>query len=255
MDIKGRTILVTGANSGLGAAVVARLAEGGAQVVGLDIGDDMAGAFAARFGDRVILLKGDVTSAGDCARAVETARGRFGGLRGAVNCAGVAPARSLLGKDGPHDLELFARIVAINLTGTFNILRLAAAAIAEEEPGEDGERGVIINTASVAAYEGQIGQTAYAASKGGVASLTLPAARELARNGIRVVAIAPGAFETPMIAAMPQQVKDGIGAKVPFPQRLGRPREYADLAATIFANTMLNGEVIRLDGALRMQPK
>ena len=163
--------------------------------------------------------------------------------------------QAVLGKDGPHDLELFNRVVSINLIGTFNIMRLAAEAIAEAEPGPDGERGVIVNTASIAAYEGQIGQAAYAASKGGVASLTLPAARELARSGIRVVAIAPGAFETPMIAAMPQKVKDSMGAKVPFPPRLGQPEEFADLVAAIFANRMLNGEVIRLDGALRMTAK
>lgn len=250
MDIDGKTILVTGAGSGLGAGVAARLIAGGAQVVGLDINIDGAAS-----DDRKVMVRADVTSPDQVALAIETAKTRFGGLHGLVNCAGVAPGEKIIGRDGPHDLDRFSRAVSINLVGTFNTMRLAAEAIAETEPGPDGERGVIVNTASVAAFDGQIGQAAYAASKGGVVSLTLPAARELARSGIRVMAIAPGIFETPMMAGLPQEVQDSLGAKVPFPPRLGKAEEFADLVAAIFANPMLNGEVIRLDGALRMTAK
>jgi NAD(P)-dependent dehydrogenase (short-subunit alcohol dehydrogenase family) len=250
MDIDGKTILVTGAGSGLGAGVAARLIAGGAQVVGLDINIDGAAS-----DDRKAMVRADVTSPDQVALAIETAKTRFGGLHGLVNCAGVAPGEKIIGRDGPHDLDRFSRAVSINLVGTFNTMRLAAEAIAETEPGPDGERGVIVNTASVAAFDGQIGQAAYAASKGGVVSLTLPAARELARSGIRVMAIAPGIFETPMMAGLPQEVQDSLGAKVPFPPRLGKAEEFADLVAAIFANPMLNGEVIRLDGALRMTAK
>ncbi|MBU3000839.1 SDR family NAD(P)-dependent oxidoreductase [Roseovarius nubinhibens] len=250
MDIDGKTILVTGAGSGLGAGVAARLIAGGAQVVGLDINIDGAAS-----DDRKVMVRADVTSPDQVALAIETAKTRFGGLHGLVNCAGVAPGEKIIGRDGPHDLDRFSRAVSINLVGTFNTMRLAAEAIAEAEPGPDGERGVIVNTASVAAFDGQIGQAAYAASKGGVVSLTLPAARELARSGIRVMAIAPGIFETPMMAGLPQEVQDSLGAKVPFPPRLGKAEEFADLVAAIFANPMLNGEVIRLDGALRMTAK
>ncbi len=251
MDIDGKTILVTGANSGLGASVVERMVAGGAKVVGLDLstinGD--------RFGDNVEMVSADVTSATDVAKAVAIAKSRFGGVHGLVNCAGVAPGQKIVGRDGPHELELFSKAVSINLIGTFNTMRLAAEAMTEGDAGPDGERGVVINTASVAAFDGQIGQSAYAASKGGVVSLTLPAARELARSGIRVMAIAPGIFETPMMAGLPQDVQDSLGAKVPFPARLGKAAEFADLVAAIFANPMLNGEVIRLDGALRMTAK
>ncbi|WP_370212997.1 SDR family NAD(P)-dependent oxidoreductase [Roseovarius sp.] len=250
MDIDGKTILVTGAGSGLGAGVAARLIAGGAQVVGLDINID-----GATSDDRKVMVRADVTSPDQVALAIETAKTRFGGLHGLVNCAGVAPGEKIIGRDGPHDLDRFSRAVSINLVGTFNTMRLAAEAIAETDPGPDGERGVIVNTASVAAFDGQIGQAAYAASKGGVVSLTLPAARELARSGIRVMAIAPGIFETPMMAGLPQEVQDSLGAKVPFPPRLGKAEEFADLVAAIFANPMLNGEVIRLDGALRMTAK
>ncbi|HAR51466.1 SDR family NAD(P)-dependent oxidoreductase [Roseovarius nubinhibens] len=250
MDIDGKTILVTGAGSGLGAGVAARLIAGGAQVVGLDINIDGAAS-----DDRKVMVRADVTSPDQVALAIETAKTRFGGLHGLVNCAGVAPGEKIIGRDGPHDLDRFSRAVSINLVGTFNTMRLAAEAIAETEPGPDGERGVIVNTASVAAFDGQIGQAAYAASKGGVVSLTLPAARELARSGIRVMAVAPGIFETPMMAGLPQEVQDSLGAKVPFPPRLGKAKEFADLVAAIFANPMLNGEVIRLDGALRMTAK
>lgn len=250
MDIDGKTILVTGASSGLGAGVVTRLLAGGANVVGLDINID-----GASEDDRKVMVRADVTSAEQVAKAIGTAKTRFGGLHGLVNCAGVAPGEKIVGRDGPHDLDSFARAVSINLVGTFNTMRLAAEAIAGAEPGPDGERGVIVNTASVAAFDGQIGQAAYAASKGGVVSLTLPAARELARSGIRVMAIAPGIFETPMMTGLPQEVQDSLGAKVPFPPRLGKAEEFADLVAAIFANPMLNGEVIRLDGALRMTAK
>ncbi|MGY3439829.1 MULTISPECIES: SDR family NAD(P)-dependent oxidoreductase [unclassified Marinovum] len=251
MDINGKTILVTGANSGLGAGVVTRLIAGGANVVGLDLNTDNGD----RFGENALLVKADVTAPTDVAEAVATAKSRFGGLHGLVNCAGIAPGQKIVGRDGPHDLELFSKAVSINLIGTFNCMRLAAEAMAEGEAGPDGERGVIVNTASVAAFDGQIGQAAYAASKGGVVSLTLPAARELARSGIRVMAVAPGIFETPMMAGLPQEVQDSLGAKVPFPPRLGKASEFADLVAAIFANPMLNGEVIRLDGALRMTAK
>lgn len=250
MNIDGKTILVTGAGSGLGAGVVARMVAGGATVVGLDINIE-----GAEQSDRVAMVKADVTSAEQVGAAIETAKQRFGGLHGLVNCAGVAPGEKIVGRDGPHDLERFSRAISINLVGTFNTMRLAAAAMAEGAAGPEGERGVIVNTASVAAFDGQIGQAAYAASKGGVVSMTLPAARELARSGIRVMAIAPGIFETPMMAGLPQEVQDSLGAKVPFPPRLGKAAEFADLVAAIFANPMLNGEVIRLDGALRMTAK
>ena len=197
----------------------------------------------------------DVTSEDEGRAAVAAAQDRFGALHGLVNCAGVAPGERILGRSGPHALELFSRAVAINLVGTFNMLRLAAEAIAANAPGESGERGVIVNTASIAAFDGQIGQAAYAASKAGVAGLTLPAARELARHGIRVVTIAPGIFATPMMAGLPQEVQDSLGAGVPFPARLGQPDEFAALVAHIIGNQMLNGEVIRLDGALRMPPR
>ncbi|AQQ03852.1 3-hydroxyacyl-CoA dehydrogenase [Roseibium algicola] len=250
MDIEGKTILVTGAGSGLGAGVMARLLWSGANLVGLDINVD---GVAER--DNLAMVKTDVTSPEQVTQAIETAKTRFDGVHGLVNCAGIAPGQKIMGRDGPHELEAFSRAVTINLIGTFNTMRLAAEAMAEGEPGPDGERGVIVNTASVAAFDGQIGQAAYAASKGGVVSLTLPAARELARSGIRVMAIAPGIFETPMMSGLSQEVQDSLGAKVPFPPRLGKASEFADLVVSIFRNPMLNGEVIRLDGALRMTAK
>lgn len=250
MLIEGKTILVTGAGSGLGAGVVARMVEAGANVVGLDINFDDAAE-----GDRVAMVEADVTSAEQVAQAIKTANSRFGGVHGLVNCAGIAPGEKIVGRNGPHDLDTFSRAVSINLIGTFNCMRLVAKAMTKGEPGPDGERGVIVNTTSVAAFDGQVGQAAYAASKGGVVSLTLPAARELAPSGIRVMAIAPGIFETPMMAGLPQEVQDSLGAKVPFPPRLGKASEFADLVAAIFTNPMLNGEVIRLDGALRMTAK
>lgn len=244
MDIKGRSFLVTGGASGLGAATVRALLGRGARVVVADIAGDAP--------DGAVLVKTDVTDEGQVAAAVDEAAGQTGGLAGVVNCAGTAIAEKVLGKQGPHDLAHFARVVNVNLVGSFNVIRLAAEAMSRNEPGPDGERGVVINTASVAAYEGQIGQAAYSASKGGVVSMTLPVARELARYGIRVVTIAPGLFETPMLGLLPEEARRSLGSQVPFPSRLGRPEEYAALAVHILENTMLNGEVIRLDGCLRM---
>lgn len=255
MQIADRAFMVTGAGSGLGSATARALTRGGARVVLVDRARDAGEALAAELGAGACFAPADVTSADDMGTAVRAALDGFGALHGLVNCAGVAPAERILGRDGPHDLDAFAHTVAINLVGTFNALRLAAEAMALNAPDAEGERGVVVNTASVAAFDGQIGQAAYAASKGGVAALTLPAARELARHGIRVVTIAPGVFETPMLAAMPEAVRDALGRGVPFPPRLGRPDEYAALVLHIIGNTMLNGETIRLDGALRMAPK
>ncbi|MHB1500618.1 MAG: SDR family NAD(P)-dependent oxidoreductase [Candidatus Dormibacteria bacterium] len=244
MDIKDRSFLVTGGASGLGAATVRALLDRRARVVVADIaGDAPNGA---------VFVKTDVTDEGQVAAAVQTAADQTGGLAGVVNCAGTAIAEKILGKQGPHDLAHFARVVNVNLVGTFNVMRLAAESMASNEPGPDGERGAVINTASVAAYEGQIGQVAYSASKGGVVSMTLPVARELARYGIRVVTIAPGLFETPMLGLLPEEARRSLGSQVPFPSRLGRPDEYAALAVHVLENIMLNGEVIRLDGCLRM---
>lgn len=255
MQIADRVFLVTGAGSGLGAAVAGRLVAEGARVVLADRAAEAVQAQAEALGAAALAVTCDVTSEDEGRAAVAAAQDRFGALHGLVNCAGVAPGERILGRSGPHALELFSRAVAINLVGTFNMLRLAAEVIAANAPGESGERGVIVNTASIAAFDGQIGQAAYAASKAGVAGLTLPAARELARHGIRVVTIAPGIFATPMMAGLPQEVQDSLGAGVPFPARLGQPDEFAALVAHIIGNQMLNGEVIRLDGALRMPPR
>ena len=255
MEIADKTFIVTGAASGLGAATAEMLAEAGANVIIADRDQDAGQSAAERLGSRVRFHKTDVVSEEDAKAAVQLAEEVFGGLNGLINCAGVAPGEKVLGRDGPHRLESFARTVSINLVGTFNMARLAASAIARSAPNEGGERGVIVNTASVAAFDGQMGQVAYAASKAGVAGMTLPMARDLARHGIRVLTIAPGIFKTPMMAAMPQEVQDSLGASVPFPSRLGEPSEYAALVRHIIENAMLNGEVIRLDGALRMAPK
>ncbi|KAA5601819.1 SDR family NAD(P)-dependent oxidoreductase [Blastochloris sulfoviridis] len=252
MDIRDRVFLVTGAGSGLGAATARALVAAGAKVVGLDLNQAAGAALAAELGAPFRFLVADVTKPEDGEAAVKLAQDAFGHLHGLVSCAGVAPSEKVVGREGPHKLESFARTIAINLIGTFNMIRLAAEAIIKEAPDAEGERGIIISTASIAAYEGQIGQAAYAASKAGVAGLTLPVARELARHGIRVVTIAPGIFETPMIAGMPQEVQDALGKSVPFPPRMGRPAEFAALVCHICENTMLNGEVIRIDGALRM---
>ena len=255
MKIEDRVFLVTGGGSGLGAAVAEMIVAAGGKAVLLDVNAEAGEAKASELGAAALFVKTDVTSDADGKAAVAAAKEHFGRLDGLVNCAGVAPGEKIVGRNGPHALESFAKAITINLVGTFNMLRLAAEALTANDPSEDGERGVIVNTASVAAFDGQIGQVAYAASKGGVASLTLPAARELARHGIRVVTIAPGIFGTPMMAGLPQDVQDSLGASVPFPPRLGKPAEYASLVRQIFENTMLNGEVIRLDGALRMAPK
>ncbi|MGE6740432.1 3-hydroxyacyl-CoA dehydrogenase [Allorhizobium pseudoryzae] len=255
MEIAGRTFIVTGAASGLGAATTEMLVSAGARVVIADRDETAGAAAAARLGEAVRFSPTDVTRQEDGMAAVALALSAFGSLQGLVNCAGVAPGEKVLGREGPHRLESFARAVSINLIGTFNMARLAADAMTKSAPNAGGERGVIINTASIAAFDGQVGQAAYAASKAGVAGLTLPMARELARHGIRVMTIAPGIFKTPMMAGMPQEVQDSLGASVPFPSRLGEPSEYAALVRHIIENAMLNGEVIRLDGALRMAPK
>ena len=255
MLIKDCVFLVTGSGSGLGAATARRLVGRGGKVVLLDVNAETGAALAQELGSAACFQRTDVSSEAEGKAAVAFALSAFGRLDGLVNCAGIAPGERIVGKEAPHRLESFTRAISINLIGTFNMLRLAADAIARQPPGEGGERGVIINTASIAAYDGQIGQAAYAASKGGVASMTLPAARELARFGIRVVTIAPGIFATPMMAGMPQEAQDALGASVPFPPRLGRPEEFAALVQHIIENQMLNGEVIRLDGALRMAPR
>ncbi|MEQ7921555.1 SDR family NAD(P)-dependent oxidoreductase [Xanthomonas sp. WHRI 1810A] len=252
MQIEGKVFLVSGGASGLGAATAQMLVVAGARVMLVDLNADAVQAQALRLGSNARASVADVTQEAAAQAAVASAVSEFGQLHGLVNCAGIVGAEKILGKDGPHGFDSFSRVIGVNLIGSFNLLRLAAAAIAESTPDDSGERGVIINTASVAAYDGQIGQAAYAASKGAIVSLTLPAARELARVGIRVMTIAPGIFETPMMAGMTPQVREGLAAGVPFPPRLGKPDEYAALVRHIIENSMLNGEVIRLDGALRM---
>jgi NAD(P)-dependent dehydrogenase (short-subunit alcohol dehydrogenase family) len=252
MEIQGNVFLITGGASGLGAAAARWLAGLGATVVLADVNVAEGEALAAKLGGKFV--KCDVTREDDGKAAVAAAQA-LGTLRGLVNCAGIAIGSKTVGRDGPHPLDAFARVIQINLIGTFNMIRLAATAMSQSEPNGEGERGVIVNTASVAAYDGQMGQAAYAASKGGVASLTLPVARDLSRSGIRVMTIAPGIFETPMMLAMPAEVQASLGQMVPFPPRLGKPSEYAMLVEQIVRNPMLNGEVIRLDGAIRMQPK
>ena len=247
MEIKDRTFLVAGGGSGLGAATAQMLGDAGASVVVADLKGEA--------GTNTRFVETDVTDEESVQAAVRSAVEEFGALHGAVNCAGVAIAEKVLGKEGPHSLPSFTDVITVNLIGTFNVVRLAAAAMVANEPGEDGGRGVIVNTASVAAFDGQIGQAAYAASKGGVASMTLPLAREFARTGIRVVTIAPGLFDTPMMAGLPEEARASLGEQVPFPSRLGRPEEYAALVRHIVENDMLNGEVIRLDGAIRMAPR
>jgi NAD(P)-dependent dehydrogenase (short-subunit alcohol dehydrogenase family) len=255
MQIAGGVFLISGGGSGLGAATARALVAAGGKAVLADVNPAAGEATAAELGDSALFVQTDVTDGASVQRAVDAAVERFGGLRGAVNCAGVATGERVLGKGGPHSLELFSRTLAVNLAGTFNVVRLAAAAMQHNAPGEGGERGVIVNTASAAAFDGQIGQAAYAASKGGVVAMTLPIARELARFGIRVMTIAPGLFDTPMMAGMSEELRASLGAQVPFPSRLGRPDEYAALVCHIVENQMLNGEVIRLDGAIRMAPK
>jgi NAD(P)-dependent dehydrogenase (short-subunit alcohol dehydrogenase family) len=253
MQIRNSIFLVTGGASGLGAATARMAAEGGGKVVIADMQQDAGEKLARELGGRFV--KTDVTSEGDGKAAVALALKEFGGVHVLVNCAGIAVAERTIGKDAPHDLARFTRVVTVNLIGTFNMIRLAAEAMAKAGPNAAGERGVIVNTASVAAFDGQIGQAAYSASKGGVVGMTLPIARDLSRNGIRVCTIAPGIFETPMLAGLPKDAQDSLGKQVPFPPRLGRPAEYAQLAKQIVENEMLNGETIRLDGAIRMAPK
>ena len=252
MEIKGNVFLITGGASGLGAGTARMLADNGGIVVLADLNDEAGTRLASELGGQFVHC--DVTQEADGQAAVAAAKA-LGTLRGLVNCAGIAIGTKTVGKDGPHPLAQFAKVININLIGTFNMIRLAAEAMSQGDPNAQGERGVIVNTASVAAYDGQIGQAAYAASKGGIVSLTLPVARDLSRSGIRVMAIAPGIFETPMLLGMPQEVQDALGKMVPFPPRLGKPAEYAMLVRQILTNPMLNGEVIRLDGAIRMQPK
>ncbi|MGN8023211.1 3-hydroxyacyl-CoA dehydrogenase [Phyllobacterium sp. 22229] len=253
MNVQGQTAIVTGGGSGLGAATARALAEKGAKVALFDINADAAQKVADDIGGLAVAC--NVSSADDAERAVAHVANKLGTARILVNCAGIANAGRIVGRDGPHDLELYRRVIEVNLIGSFNMLRLVSDAAAKLEPLDTGERGVIISTASVAAFDGQIGQAAYASSKAGIAGLTLPAARELARFGIRVMAIAPGIFGTPMLLAMPQEVQDSLAASIPFPSRLGKPEEYAALALHIIDNPMLNGETIRLDGAIRMAPK
>jgi len=254
MEIKNSTFIVTGGASGLGAATASVIASAGGNVVIADVNADAGNALAKELG-RARFIKTDVTAEADGQAAVALALKEFGGLQGLVNCAGIGVAEKTLGREGPHSLANFSRVISINLIGTFNMIRLAADAMSKGQPNAGGERGVIINTASVAAYDGQIGQAAYSASKGGIVGMTLPIARDLSRSGIRVMTIAPGIFLTPMLLGLPKEAQDSLGKMVPFPPRLGRPVEYAALARHIIENEMLNGEVIRLDGAIRMAPK
>ncbi len=255
MKIAGSTTVITGGASGLGRATADRLVAGGGRVALLDLPTSPGPQAAQAMGADALFTAADVTSAEDVTAALEATMRRFGSIHALVNCAGIGTAEKTFGKRGPADLAKFARTIQINLIGTFNCIRLAAAHMARNEPGADGERGVIINTASVAAFDGQIGQAAYSASKGGIVGMTLPIARDLAELGIRVCTIAPGLFDTPMMATLPEPVRVALGKQVPFPARLGRPAEYGALAVHIMENTMLNGETIRLDGAIRMQPR
>ncbi|GCE48776.1 NAD(P)-dependent dehydrogenase (short-subunit alcohol dehydrogenase family) [Thermosporothrix hazakensis] len=255
MQLKEKSILVTGGASGLGAACVRLLTEAGAKAAILDLNEEAGTALARELGASALFIKTDVTSENDIQSAITTSIHTFGAIHVLINCAGIGTAEKVLGKRGIHSLDSFIKTININLIGTFNAIRLAAAAMAENQPNEEGERGVIINTASVAAFDGQIGQAAYSASKGGIVGMTLPIARELASLGIRVMTIAPGIFDTPLMAGLPEAARISLGQQVPFPSRLGRPSEYAALARHIIENVMLNGEVIRLDGAIRMAPK
>ena len=252
MDIAGKVFIVTGGASGLGEGTARMLAANGATVVIADLQEDKGQALATELGGAFVRC--DVSQEDDARAVVDTAT-RLGKLMGLVNCAGIAPAAKTVGKDGAHALGLFAKVIQVNLVGSFNMIRMAAEAMCKNEPESTGERGVLISTASVAAFDGQIGQAAYSASKGGVVGMTLPIARDLARNGIRNMTIAPGIFGTPMLFGMPQEVQDSLAAGVPFPSRLGRPEDYAKLVHQIVTNDMLNGEVIRLDGAIRLAPR
>jgi NAD(P)-dependent dehydrogenase (short-subunit alcohol dehydrogenase family) len=253
MDIQGSAAIITGGASGLGAATAELLAQHGAKIAVLDVNIDGARDVAARLGG--LAVRCDVTDDQSAAAAIAEAKARNGSARILINCAGIGPAKRIVGRDGPMPLAEFEKVIAVNLIGTFNMMRLAAADMQGIEPQSNGERGMIVSTASVAAFEGQIGQAAYAASKGGVAALTMPAAREFAQFGIRVMAIAPGIFATPMLTGLPQAAQDSLGEQVPFPKRLGAPSEYAALVVHCIQNSYLNGEVIRIDGSLRMAPR
>jgi NAD(P)-dependent dehydrogenase (short-subunit alcohol dehydrogenase family) len=258
MEIRNKGVLVTGGASGLGGACAQLLAQEGAKVAMADLNGELGEALAARLnaaGNTAIFVQANVTDEESMQAAVRAAVEAFGALHILINCAGIGLAERTLGKNGPASLGAFSRVIQVNLIGTFNAMRLAAAAMAENEPNAGGERGVIINTASIAAFDGQIGQAAYSASKGGIVGMTLPIARDLARSGIRVMTIAPGIFDTPLLGNLPEPARISLGQQVLFPQRLGRPDEYAALAKHIIENEMLNGEVIRLDGGIRMQPK
>jgi 3-hydroxyacyl-CoA dehydrogenase/3-hydroxy-2-methylbutyryl-CoA dehydrogenase len=255
MKIEGTSALVAGGASGLGAATARALHERGASVLIADMNAEKGEALAAELGERAAFMEANVMEPEPVQAAVEAAADAEGGLRISVCCAGIGWAERVAHKGGPHNLEFFSNVIKVNLIGTFNVLRLACAAMSENEPDEEGERGVCVNTASIAAWDGQIGQVAYAASKGGVVGLTLPAARDMAGRGVRVMTIAPGLFDTPLLAALPEEQREALGAGIPFPSRLGRPEEYAQLACEIVSNPMMNGEAIRLDGALRMPPR
>ncbi|MFL5656334.1 MAG: 3-hydroxyacyl-CoA dehydrogenase [Ktedonobacteraceae bacterium] len=255
MEIANKGVLVSGGASGLGAACARLLSQAGAKVVIADMNSETGNALAKELGGSALFVQTNVVEEESVQAAVQAAVDSFGGLYVAINCAGIGTAEKVLGKNGPGSLASFVKVIQVNLVGTFNVIRLAAAPMSTNSPNEGGERGVIINTASVAAFDGQIGQAAYSASKGGVVGMTLPIARELARYGIRVMTIAPGIFETPMLAGLSEQARLSLGQQVPFPPRLGRPDEYAALAKHIIENEMLNGEVIRLDGGIRMAPK
>ncbi len=254
MEIKDHAFVITGASSGLGAATARMLVAQGGRVLLADV-NPQGEQLATELGSNARFVVTDVTDPTSAQAAIDACLAAFGNLRGLVNCAGIAPGEKVVGKEGAHSLDTFARAININLIGTFNMLRLAAAAMTAQPPLAENERGVIVNTASIAAFEGQIGQAAYSASKGGVVAMTLPIARELARHGIRVMAIAPGVFETPMLMGLPENVREALGQAVPYPPRLGRPAEFAGLVQHIIGNLMLNGEVIRLDGAIRVQPR
>jgi 3-hydroxyacyl-CoA dehydrogenase / 3-hydroxy-2-methylbutyryl-CoA dehydrogenase len=255
MELDGSSALVAGGASGLGEATARRLHAGGATVVIADLNAERGEALAGELGDGAVFVEANVLEADQVQAAVDAAAAPDGGLRISICCAGIGWAQRTVSRQGPHDLEIFANVIKVNLIGTFNVLRLAATAMAANDADDGGERGVCVNTASIAAFDGQIGQAAYSASKGGIVGLTLPAARDLAGRGVRVLTIAPGLFDTPLLAALPAEAREALGAGVPFPSRLGQPAEYAELVASIVANPMLNGETIRLDGALRMPPK
>jgi 3-hydroxyacyl-CoA dehydrogenase / 3-hydroxy-2-methylbutyryl-CoA dehydrogenase len=255
MRIEGASALVAGGASGLGEATVRRLHEAGASVVIVDLNAERGEELVAELGDRALFVEANVIEPEPVQAAVDAAADAEGGLRISISCAGIGWAQRTAGRQGAHDLEIFHNVVKVNLLGTFNVLRLAAAAMVDNEPDDGGERGVCVNTASIAAFDGQIGQVAYSASKGGIVGLTLPAARDLAGRGVRVVTIAPGTFDTPLLAALPKDAREELGRQIPFPSRLGDPDEFAALAEHVVENPMMNGETIRLDGALRMPPR